>query len=109
VKLDQQKGWKTPGKVIARSTAPRSNVIQTPFGVVHRNRRHLHTMTSPGRFKMPDEQRFGSRARVTSRRTRLGISTCGTRRTAADFETLQSDAGCTLLCKHTVQFTSTKS
>jgi len=56
VKLDQQKGWKTPGKVIARGTAPSSYIIQTPFSVVHRNRRDLHTVTSPGRFEMPDEQ-----------------------------------------------------
>ena len=56
VKLDQQKRWKMPGKVIVRSTAPRSYIIQTPFSMVRRNHRHLRTVTSPGRFEMPDEQ-----------------------------------------------------
>ena len=56
VKLDHQKGWKMPGKVIARSPTPRSYVIQTPFRVVHRNRRHLRTVISPGKSEMPDEQ-----------------------------------------------------
>ena len=41
VKLGQQKLWKTPGKVIARSPVPRSYIIQTPNRVVRRNRRHL--------------------------------------------------------------------
>ena len=31
-------------------------LIRTPFSVVRRNRRHLCTVTSPGRFEMPDEQ-----------------------------------------------------
>ncbi|KAL9963006.1 hypothetical protein ACROYT_G032167 [Oculina patagonica] len=30
MKLDQQKGWKTPGVVIAKSSTPRSYVIETP-------------------------------------------------------------------------------
>ena len=47
VKLDQQKVWKTPGKVIARSPVPRSYMIQTPNSVVRRNRRHLRTVNSP--------------------------------------------------------------
>ena len=49
VKLEQQKVWKTPGKVIARSPVPRSYIIQTPNRVVHRNRRHLRTVNSPRR------------------------------------------------------------
>ena len=49
VKLDQQKVWKTPGKVIARSPVPRSYIIQTPNSVVRRNRRHLRTVNSPRR------------------------------------------------------------
>lgn len=59
VKLDQQKGWKSPRKVIAKSPTPRSYivyVVQTPFTVVHGNRRHLGTATSPGGFVLPDEQ-----------------------------------------------------
>ena len=55
VKLDQQKGWKTPGKVIAKSSTPRSYVIQTPSSMVRRNRRHLRRMTSPNRVEIPDE------------------------------------------------------
>jgi len=55
VKLDQQKGWKTPGKVIARSYTPRSYVIQTPSGVMRRNRRHLRRVTSPNKVEIPDE------------------------------------------------------
>ena len=49
VKLDQQKVWKTPGKVIARSPVLRSYIIQTPNRVVRRNRRHLRTVNSPRR------------------------------------------------------------
>lgn len=55
VKLGQQKGWKTPGKVIARSYTPRSYVIQTPSSVMRRNRRHLRRVTSPNRVEIPDE------------------------------------------------------
>ena len=54
VKLDQQKVWETPGKVIARSPVPRSYNIQTPKGVVRRNRRHLRTVNSSRRVH--DEQ-----------------------------------------------------
>ena len=56
VKLDQQKGWKMSGKVIARSPTPRSYVIQTPFRKVRRNCRHLRTAISADRVEMPDEQ-----------------------------------------------------
>ena len=55
VKLDQQKGWKTPGKVIGRSPTPQSYVIQTPFRVVRRNRRHLRTASSSNGLEMFDE------------------------------------------------------
>ena len=55
VKLDQQKGWKMPGKVIAKSYTPRSYVIQTPSSVMRRNRRHLRRVTSPNRVEIPDE------------------------------------------------------
>ena len=55
VKLDQQKGWKTPWKVIARSYTPWSYVIQTPSSVMRRNRRHLRRVTSPNRVEIPDE------------------------------------------------------
>ena len=47
MKLDQQKGWKTPGVVIAKSSTPRSYVIETPQSIVRRNRRHLRPTTSP--------------------------------------------------------------
>ena len=47
LKLDQQKGWKTPGVVIAKSSTPRSYVIKTPQNIVRRNRRHLRPATSP--------------------------------------------------------------
>ena len=49
VKLDQQRLWKTPGKVIARRPVPRSYIIQTPNSVVRRNRRQLRTVNSPRR------------------------------------------------------------
>ena len=55
VKLDLPKGWKTPGKVIGRSPTPRSYVIQTPFRVVRRNRRHLRTVSSSNGLEMSDE------------------------------------------------------
>ena len=77
VKLDQQKGWKTPGKVIARSLTPRSYVVQTPFSVVRRNRRHLRPATSPRRLEIPDEQDLDQDPEThSSRRPRLGILTC---------------------------------
>ena len=47
MKLDQQKGWKTPGVVIAKSSTPRSYVIETPQSIVRRNRRHLRPTTNP--------------------------------------------------------------
>ena len=47
MKLDQQKGWKTPGVVIAKSSTSRSYVIETPQSIVRRNRRHLRPTTNP--------------------------------------------------------------
>ena len=47
LKLDQQKGWKTPGVVIAKCSTPKSYVIETPQSIVRRNRRHLRPATSP--------------------------------------------------------------
>ena len=41
MRLDQKKGWKTPGVVIAKSSTPRSYVIETPQSIVRRNRRNL--------------------------------------------------------------------
>lgn len=38
VKLNQQKVWKTPGKVITKSPVPGSYIIQTPNRVVRRTR-----------------------------------------------------------------------
>ena len=55
VKLDHQRGWKTPGKVIARSYTPGSYVIQTPSSVMRRNRSHLRRVTSPNSVEIPDE------------------------------------------------------
>ena len=47
VKPDQQKEWKTPGVVIAKSSVPRSYVVKTPQSIVRRNRRHLRPVTGP--------------------------------------------------------------
>ena len=47
VKLDQQKEWKTPRVVIAKSSVPRSYVVNTPQSIVRQNRRHLRPATSP--------------------------------------------------------------
>ena len=55
VKLDQQKVWKTPGKVIAGSPVPRSYIIQTPNSVAHRSHRHLRTVNSPRRVPKGQE------------------------------------------------------
>ena len=47
---------RVPGKVIARSPTPPSYVIQKPFRVVRKNRRHLRLAISLDRVEMPDEQ-----------------------------------------------------
>ena len=42
VKIDGEKGWKTPAKVIGRCQEPRSYLVKTDSGaVLRRNRRHL--------------------------------------------------------------------
>ena len=48
-KQDQQKVWKTPGRVITRSPVPRLYITQTPNSVLRRNHRHLRTVNSPRR------------------------------------------------------------
>lgn len=48
VKLDGEKGWKTPAKVIEKAQEPRSYLIQTDQGTVaRRNRRHLQEVPEP--------------------------------------------------------------
>ena len=84
VKLDQQKGWKTSGKVIARSLTPQSYVIQTHFREMHRNRRHLHIAISPERGEPHRE----------------GLH-LPNQDTASDCGALKSDVSCTLFYKHT--------
>lgn len=45
VKLDGNKGWKTPAKVIGKSKEPRSYLVQMDNGTVtRRNRRHLQAV-----------------------------------------------------------------
>lgn len=45
VKLDGNKGWKTPATVIAKSKEPRSYVVEKDNGtVICRNRRHLQAV-----------------------------------------------------------------
>ena len=58
VKLDQQKGWKTLGRVVAKSSTPRPYVIQTLSRVVRRNRRRLRLVPDKVRFAKPVEQEF---------------------------------------------------
>ena len=56
MKLSQQKGWKTPGAVIAKGSTPRSYDIETSQSIVRRNRRHLRPTTNP----VEDRIRTGS-------------------------------------------------
>lgn len=45
VKIDGEKGWKTPAKVIGRCKEPRSYLVKTDSGaVLRRNRRHLQSL-----------------------------------------------------------------
>lgn len=45
VKLDGDKGWKTPARVIGKSKEPRSYLVETDNGrVTRRNRRHLQAV-----------------------------------------------------------------
>ena len=74
VKLDQQKGWKTPGKVIARSPTPWSYAIQTPFTVVRRNCRHLRTAGSPNGLEMSDEHDLDSELTSLAKKVSSGSS-----------------------------------
>ena len=56
VKLDQQKGWKTPRRVLAKSSTTRPYVIQAPSRVVRWNRRCVRLVPDTGRFAKPVEQ-----------------------------------------------------
>ncbi|XP_070548760.1 uncharacterized protein [Ptychodera flava] len=47
VKLDGEKGWKTPARVLQADTAPRSYIVQTPSGTLRRNRRYLLFVSRP--------------------------------------------------------------
>ncbi|XP_070549174.1 uncharacterized protein [Ptychodera flava] len=47
VKLDGEKGWKTPARVLQAGTAPRSYIVQTPRGTLRRNRRQLLFVSRP--------------------------------------------------------------
>ena len=44
IKLDNEKGWQLPAKVVEKC-APRSYMVQTPTGQLRRNRRHLKPTT----------------------------------------------------------------
>lgn len=46
VKLDGERSWRTPAKVIAEAQEPRSYIVQTAQGTVAcRNRRHLQAVS----------------------------------------------------------------
>ena len=100
VKLDQQKGRKMSGKVIARSPTPRSYVIQTPFRKVRRNCRHLRTTISTDKVEMPDEQDLdleaASQAKLPSSGSSHTVSGEPPQTGAS-----QGDVNCTHFCKHT--------
>lgn len=54
VKLDGEKGWTTPARVISKSKEPRSYLVEMANGnVTRRNRRHLQTVPET---KPPAEQ-----------------------------------------------------
>lgn len=56
VKLDGEKGWRTPAKVISRCREPRSYMVETDSGaVLRRNRRHLQAVPQP--VDPPEQQR----------------------------------------------------
>ena len=44
IKLDNEKRWQQPAKVVEKC-APRSYIVQTPTGMLRRNRRHLKPTT----------------------------------------------------------------
>ncbi|XP_013882267.1 uncharacterized protein K02A2.6 [Austrofundulus limnaeus] len=53
IKLDGDKGWKTPARVIAKCKEPRSYLVETENGaVLRRNRRHLQAVPQPA--EQPD-------------------------------------------------------
>lgn len=55
VKLDGEKGWRTPAKVIGKCCEPRSYMVKTDNGaVLRRNRRHLQAL--PDAADPPDLQ-----------------------------------------------------
>lgn len=55
VKLDGEKGWKTPAKVMVKSLEPISDVIRTDNGTVNsRNRRHLQVVPGSPSSETPD-------------------------------------------------------
>lgn len=59
IKLDGEKGWKTPARVIGKCKEPRSYLVETENGaVLWRNRRHQqvvpqHQLQSPGSPVLP--------------------------------------------------------
>ncbi|XP_063048477.1 uncharacterized protein K02A2.6-like [Engraulis encrasicolus] len=59
VKLDTDKGWKTPAQVVARAEQPRSYMVKMDNGtVLRRNRRHLQAVpeiTGPAEITEPPE------------------------------------------------------
>lgn len=60
VKLDGEKSWRTPAKVIGRSLEPRSYVVRTDNGTVtRRNRRHLQAVPGLPATDLPDQRNKG--------------------------------------------------
>lgn len=60
VKLDGEKSWRTPAKVIGKSLEPRSYVIRTDNGTVTcRNRRHLRAVPGSPAMDLPDQHDEG--------------------------------------------------
>lgn len=76
VKLDGEKGWRTPAKVIAKAPEPRSYIVQTDQGTVaRRNRRHLQevpksstqvTVEETSGFDIPDSGDSGTPLAATN-------------------------------------------
>ena len=54
VKLDGEKGWQTPARVINKC-APRSYIVETPRGQVRRNRRNLLPTTEDHHASQPSQ------------------------------------------------------
>ena len=97
VKLEQQKGGKTSGKGIARSPTARSLC-------------HPDTLISEWCVKTYSDQswwswddwwtRFGPRASIEDKSSKLRVLAYRMRTTIADYGALQSDVSCILFCKH---------